>query len=567
MFIKEENQKPLRQALDIAVGIDSTTADVVYPYIEANGQHYSETSAPYESSSHLSEAGARVALMDITGEGFVNDGTAIPAKHNDTLKYGWLTPFYADAEGNIRDEQGNLAVLTIGLDLPASGTPYVGEWSFNATDASAEQKNLCLEDGEEITISKWTPHKRVVIDRIVAGIAMQFSANELISVKLNLRAVETTIENPSLQASEIEIEAYSPLDVSEWASQLLEDTPIWYTAGYYEDMSPVRKFYQSDVLEYEDHVLTIHGQDATKYLDDPYKGAVIGAASGTSTNGGGVLQYCNKIDEMLTQAGITHEYIIGESEYPTGSGQLMANDPKRDIIAQAVNCINFSYTQVLSEKEYYARINYVDAGRPRLSINDAKTPYVICTDEVYRLKKTVESRVKSIEVNNWTLTQGTKSTIEEIEPNGTKFYEMSDPYWSLSTSAGTVSAIGLYKYKARGTSKMTISGIPLVLSDGDVEGVESPRTYSQAGRGIKVTLDDWNGIGWIAATPRLATIMLKALMARSRTVYEFEWRGDPWLQPRDWIVVNGIEMTIDTIDITHEGGGTTSTIVARGGFF
>lgn len=63
---------------------------------------------------------------------------------------------------------------------------------------------------------------------------------------------------------------------------------------------------------------------------------------------------------------------------------------------------------------------------------------------------------------------------------------------------------------------------------------------------------------------------LAAPMYRSPITYSFTWKGDPRMQPRDiieWERLDGTEeeITLETITITHEGGGTSAEITARKG--
>lgn len=64
--------------------------------------------------------------------------------------------------------------------------------------------------------------------------------------------------------------------------------------------------------------------------------------------------------------------------------------------------------------------------------------------------------------------------------------------------------------------------------------------------------------------------MLSAPMYRSNITGSFTWKGDPRMQPRDSVYWNRLdgtteEITLETITLTHEGGGTSAEITYRKG--
>lgn len=580
--INEENLKPLRRALDVVCGIDaSTTTTNFSPRI--NGT-IDPSSGLFPSNAKLQEIGIRARLMDLSGEGFENDGLAIPATEEalaDSSKYGWLTGFFSDEDGYICNQSGDRSPLV----LSALHAPSY--WSVNAQDAIPAQKSIILRQGETVTYERWTPNTRVIFDRIVPGIAMQFTNAELVSCNVDLRAVETAVDNPTLQASELEITAYFPNDYSDILSELMEDAPMWYTAGYFGDMSPIRKFYLAEPIELENNLIRLYGQDATKYLDAEYSGSITGALSSwhplglvdtVLTERGGLVPFADRVSTMLTNAGIAHDYENNATaaEYSRGEGQLLANMPKRDIISQAVNLLNFEVD--FNGEMFPVRFEYVDAGIPKLTINGTKVPYEIPTE--VDLKRVTESRIKSVTGNTYSVSVAKSAEIATEEVSGAIIKDLSEPYWSVTAAAGTIKSLGAYRYKLTGSGSIKVSGRAVRLFDNmssigssaDYTPYKLPR-YTEYD-GITVTLDDINGLHSILGDATSGSSpghncmeeIAEQLVARSNVTYEFTWRGDPRIQPRDWVVVNGIDMTIETISLDHEEGGLTSTITARRGF-
>lgn len=67
--------------------------------------------------------------------------------------------------------------------------------------------------------------------------------------------------------------------------------------------------------------------------------------------------------------------------------------------------------------------------------------------------------------------------------------------------------------------------------------------------------------------PKMA---LESLSSRSPITYSFTWKGDPRMQPRDVVEWNRLDgttetITLETITLTHEKGGTVAEITARKG--
>ena len=109
-----------------------------------------------------------------------------------------------------------------------------------------------------------------------------WTRDDLISVFLDLRGVETKIDNPELQASTIEVQAYYP---GEDINNLYgKDCQIQYVAGYDNgtagvpgDVSRARTFYcnfDKDSLTLKKHVLTIKGTDLVGKVSGENSGKV-----------------------------------------------------------------------------------------------------------------------------------------------------------------------------------------------------------------------------------------------------------------------------------------------------
>lgn len=551
--ITEENSKILRQALDVIVGLD-------IPFTEITGVTVSGNYAG--SSGELNQSIQTPTLMDLSNGGFKNDGLAIPL---DETTDGYVSQI------------GQPMTLTVTLaensdnDLIIIG--YIGgvmhKWRFTGS-------------GSIRTATIPANTERIIANRVICGEAFWFDNAGLVSCNLQLRAVETKADNPELQMSEIEIQGYEPTDITNVIGYIGTGHPIYYTSGYPGDMAPIRKFYLGEPVELESDVVTIKGYDATYLLDEDFGGTYIGRPESDQGEGetDGVNSYFNRIADMIRNTGIDLEYVntYTEERYnsPVDSYPVfIPKQPKRNVIAAMVNF--FRYISWSSEHEPYdlpVYINYVDAGRPRMWTDRDETT-AITLNHITRPKITAEPIIKTIEMNGYFPRVNSSAAIETVDVSGAKIVETSDPYYSFSASSGTLTRLGPYSYKIKGNGSITISGRKItyiVLSP--LEPDDSlPMTTNSGTNGVVVTFDDILIDGGILGASFFNwDRRFQTLLARSNIIYEFDFRGDPRLQPRDYIKAdidgsgNLVDMTIDTIELKHEGGGTTSTITARRGF-
>lgn len=538
MTIDEANRKTLRPAMSVICGMDVPQQTITNIAIDRGSYDgvVGDTEYVYPFKP----------LMDLAGDGFLNDGSAEPLTN--------------DHKGIISDIGPMRLMLTMTDDSRITAYGY---------------ENGKLKKWEWTIISHASPciitfggNTRKVITHIVAGYSWWFDNSTLVSCSGVLRGIETKVENPELQMSEIEIKGYEPNDITDAIGSIGTEYPIFYSAGYVDDMSPMRKFYLSDQIEWAENVITFKGTDATRFLDNEYA-VYVGDTNGES---GGVKRLIDRLDTILTNSKIAHEYHNDYTDgiYANGYAFLFPKISKRNIIAQVVNVCRCDDIFVYGDPCY---VNYVDAGIPKLwtgkstekkRLNDIGKPSVI-----------VEPKIDTIQVNNWMLYVGASAQIETYTSQGTTYKETSDPYYSFTASAGTISRLSPYKYKLVRTGSATISGRKISAYDASQEGYNSPLVVPEGGGGVTVTIDDIYGFtGWIDGDGTNSDFTgdgLLAMLKRSNILYEFEYRGDPRLQPRDYIRadVKGegrlTDMTIDSIEFSHEGGGYKQKITARKG--
>lgn len=107
---------------------------------------------------------------------------------------------------------------------------------------------------------------------------------------------------------------------------------------------------------------------------------------------------------------------------------------------------------------------------------------------------------------------------------------------------------------------------------------EDTRPYSISGIGDETTLSRTSWIGEISIIKTqfggrvkiLPDLGMKQLLERSNETGSFTWKGDPRMQPRDVFTFHRLtgetyDCTVESIELKHEGGGTTAEITYRRG--
>lgn len=546
--IGNENGKILRKSLDVIVGVDiaQTSIDEVTPSNNYAG-----------SSGTVNNEPGRVTLMDLSNGGFLNDGEAIPL---DTSVKGILSKI------------GETLTLTITLGesttKPVVLYGYLGgqlhKWEFSGS-------------GSVRTITISASDARILITRVVCGDAWWFDNTNLISCNVQLRGVETKVDNPELQMSEIEFEGYEPNNITDKIGYIGTGYPIYYTCGYYGDMSPIRKFYLGEPIEWEDNQIKIKGYDATYFIDSEYSGELVGRAYNVYGNGGGFWRYYWLLRDMLESSGVDVTGAQGSVGVPYTDGAMffVPNISKRKILAQAVNLFHFYVSNPFGTGQIPLYIDYVDAGRPLLGFNRPAISYVKTLNYISKPRITAEAAIKTIQINVYRVSIAPNvEEVETIDVDNRMIQSVQNPYVQFFANNGSIQTITPYTFVITANGSTVITGQPIRFSD-DSGASFTPLSETASTPGETIELEPFycqdmfsNGSVFSSGFWRE---VLQGLLNRSNILYTFEYRGDPSLQPRDYIQadIDGsgtlVQMTIESISTNHENGGTISTITARRG--
>lgn len=205
-------------------------------------------------------------LADLQGAGFLLDGSTVLYDPNTTASS-------SNGKIGIRGNIGESVSVTVtgnksipSLTISVTGAESV---SYNGTTKQITGTSVSvpvLATSIILNFAPESPYTRVEIANIEADSEFKITNDNLIRATVSLRSDLSPID-PTLPESEINIEAYHPVDVAEEVANIPEDTPILYQAGYPGDMSPERRFYVSGKITWVDNILTIHAVDAVHFLD------------------------------------------------------------------------------------------------------------------------------------------------------------------------------------------------------------------------------------------------------------------------------------------------------------
>lgn len=584
--INEENRKTLRKSMQVVCDLQETdTAPTSLVPIGCMEE--------YEGLSGVDTLlETDTILMDLAGDGFLNDGTAVPiCTETGIFRYGYISEDVAQPDGSFLSPFG----ITIKTD--ENWDTITLELSNESGDVRIQQYNPHWISGEAtIYIDTWTPGERAYMIGVYLGVYWRWDNNNLLGVNLDLRGVNTEIGG-ELEVSSIEIQAYEPNDYTDVIGRIPKGSPIRYKAGYIGDMSNTRKFYLSEDVSWDNNVLTVRGQDASMLIDNESVPIV-------ANNNYYSPSY--KVQERLEQAldGVDYTIVGTYPPFPLSTAEVF-------ILQEATSRSLISlYTNIFCNPEYLKPI-YVDAGIPTLYFTNINRNWTIYADEIAELNVIVEHNINEIRTTIEEYYGQYFSEIETVEAvaGRTYFIDTDNPIEGIQnltispepTSKSLVDG-NTIKFMAAATTTYTISGWQVMV---DLKNSNNPYIVQNSEGGISYTFDTPLPV-MIADVGSITKLCLPALLNRSNIVYEFTYRGNPHIQPRDtlnveiatWVtsqvVLDGlypetdlypaadlypyatykearhmekewVTMTVDSITIEHSEGGTSSKIRARKG--
>lgn len=482
--------------------------------------------------------------------------------------------------------RGTATIAVGGTTYPATGLNVI---PINAASAT-------------LILSPTDPNGRAEIDYIVPGIILTATNDTLTRCTLALRGNLDVIDH-SWEESEIELEMYYPYDISSSFAYVQNEWPITYQAGYDGDLSPERKFYLSEPVEMKDNIITIKGVDASHRLDDktmPEQWLDI------YTNNAHEAIY-QKFVNAIKSAGITIQRQQAWNGTTGGTWQhaILPEMTARDFVA---GTMNLTMNHVRGNTAY--GIQFVDAGIPTIEHGDgtvygniwtirksdcgewqetrerhiakfietneernynenisvARTTNVLGGDtkifnlyaesekpaNLYKANQLIELNFDGFYANvmNWY----NSTTSVSVTPSGAVFKSRYDSVWEKSG--------GFYRVK----NGKCFVGSPVTITGG-VKSFTNPDGLP----GQTIEMEPFV-YGAILDANGATVFNYPSLFNRSTHTISFTWKGDPRMQPLDYIrlyddtkptITPSTWYRITSIELNHEGGGTTAEIEAR----
>lgn len=375
-------------------------------------------------------------LADLQGEGFALDGSRV-------LYDPSVTASAANGKIGIRGDVGEDVTFTVsgdsninGLSLAATGTDRVLFKGQTATFSDGQVIIPVGSDSITLTFPAEETDRRVEVSFTLPGTSLKVTNDSIISCIVSLRS-DLSIEDPTLPESELNVDIYNDVDISEAVASIPDDSPLIYSAGYPGDMSPDRKFYVAGQITWADNVLSIHAVDAVHFLDVEINKR-ISSAYGTILEPT-ISYFTAMVASAIENAGVVFSSAIrgywqARTQTPvwqnyaeqvvTEGGQL------RDLIAFAMNVLrvknipNEATATATPGTTHNFLFTYVDAGRPMLRTDNIIDAWIIPENDCGNVQKSVEPIITTLNVKHKT----------EKHTNY--------PYTSVAGKAGSVS---LYK--------------------------------------------------------------------------------------------------------------------------
>lgn len=565
--IDAENLKPIRKAMEVHCGIDMENHDATNTLAPDAG--YIVLSDSNDTDALKSSAWKSLALADLSGGGFpLDSGVVFPAVSHTASgydgKYGIQSEVDEDLEIDV-----TTSASTVSISCSGAGTVTVN----GSTYPIQEQFVIPVRANttETLHFTNAGNGRRIVVYTIVPGIVLSFDNSNLVSVVLDL-AGSLDLKEPSFEVSTIEVNAYYPYDISSIVSTIPDNTALWYYAGYSGDYCETRQFYVDGEVLMKENVITLTGTDASSRLED------LTIRSKLVRNA--YQLYQGVYHAAFVRAGID---LVDYQEMPSDSSTtyaaIVTEQSAQDLLGDMmVSC---------HAAPLYFWPTFVDAGIPRLYYKQVsedgttRSPYQlrvwdIREEDCADVERVVSRKISSIAsadhdtpllVNvtplNTTVTVGSKTVVagEIVE------FTYSDGYlWNLIRTNTDGSAIYAdqqgQKWIANSNGTASLTGNVLSLSK--ISDIDMP---TPAQSGIKLYMDPVI-LGYIVE-PYAGSVPTNARRFWSSNITgSFTWRGDPRMQPRDTFRFTRLDgtveiATIERIEMTHEGGGTTAEIYYR----
>ena len=583
--IASENAKQIRKAMQVHCGMTSRV-DVNLNFTVSGDIAASDSNRNVALDT---EEWAMRNLADFQGDGFPLDGTRIL---KDSTVFGSL----ADGKIGIRSDIGGTMMVTATATqqfaaLTVAVTSGTGTITANGVVYQIRRQVIIPVNASSVTmvIASDNPDARVEIKDIAPGMCLEFDNNNIVSVSLDLRS-DLSIVGGDLPVSAIEIHAYWPDDIAEAISNINDDVPIWYYAGYNGDYSVERHFYLSEPASQVDGLLTIRGEDAASKLADL---PAVNKQRFDYTNRNGARGLYNWFVNAIKKAGIKPSYTqaapaVDSSAENTARTMLIMGASPREYI-QDIMTVGHTGT--------FWPV-FVDAGIPRITWTKPTSKWDIYEEDCGDVTQIVDRNLAKIvsdsdefgvlnsvsRSNTWTviekdikITAG-KQEIRNFTGDALYWdyqvaYKRNNAYkWKTVESVSWIPSKTSVQKTVRRNGKdvkqwfytPTLSGKKLTIVTNENSLIPASR---RPGSTAKITPIS---VGRIYQGAQMIYPRYGRLFEMSNISGSFVWKGNPKMQPRDVFTFHRLDgttetCTIEAIMLEHVEGGTRAKITYRQG--
>lgn len=254
--IASENLKQIRHPLEVYVNIYQKTG--INLDIAQTGAAVADLSSLQTQEIDLAN------LTDLSGAGFPLDGSCRLYDPADvaTVETG---------KTGIRTTIGGAVILNISAEseIPAVTLKLKGNGTITADSGVYEARSFIVipVNATSATMTlQAAANERLEVDDLTAGVTLELTNENLISVSLDLES-DLNVIDQNWNVSSIDVTAGWPDDISDAVSGMGDGVPIIYYSGYPGDYSKPRYFYLSEEVTQKNGIITIHGEDASTALD------------------------------------------------------------------------------------------------------------------------------------------------------------------------------------------------------------------------------------------------------------------------------------------------------------
>ena len=520
------------------------------------------------------------AITDLAGDGFPLDGscqwydsTVTPSANNGKLG----ARSTVGSNMNITISSGS-TLTSITVASEGVSTITVGGNTYTATGLDIIPLNA---NNATLTFTADDANGRSYVNYIIPGAEFSITNDNLISCTLALRG-NLSATNHTWEESEIEVQMYYPNNIGVAFAYINDNFPITYQAGYDSDLSEERKFYLSEAIKQENNVITIKGVDSSYLLDNK----TMSEQWYTSRTGNAHQTLYNKFISAIQSAGITLKQKQTWNGSASGATQysIIPEMNARDFVAGVMN-LTLNHTRAGTK---YA-IQFVDAGIPTVEHGSGTTygrTWNVNKSECGDWLENYEQNIASIvDTNNErkfaeTITtstinipiiaayeQGVLNQIIECSFDGYYYnafvWQFPGAGYKFDVIINTPTKL-VFKIIQSGSGEFYVGGFPAKVTGGATK-------YSNLNGLTGITYECEPFVYGNITDGTDPVFNYQSLFKRSIRTGQFTWKGDPRMQPLDYININNdtgdghgnITARVTNIELTHEAGGTVANIEWR----